>query len=273
MNLIGCISLEGQSLLVQASALEGGQMLSLAELNDVASVLVAFVGRLQGEIPHPLVGGDIRLAGKTLGLLTQQFGYLMAVIREGEGLASVDSLARAASHLLNPDLFPAWVGVVEGVEFDTSNFLQCLESLLWVIGDYLNVTHTLPMQRIYDNLLIRTESIQSHDFALGSRKSLVLSFNDSMSTISLDALNGVTPPSLVTVGLFPTLQELLPLRAPFNISHMTIATPILSIQAADAEGSSFTGISVNLTLQFIRTLVHEDVVGGAVCVSWTYEGR
>lgn len=261
VDLIGCISVEGQSLLDQVAALERGQLFSSAELRGVASTLAVSSAH---DTP-PRVGGDVRVAGRLLSQLVLQVDILRTGETERVGLReTLTSLARVGSNLLNPDLAPAWVGVVEGVEFDAADFLSSLEALARVIGQYF-INESVALRD--ENLVIATQSLWSHDLSPGSHDPFMLSLNESTATVSLES--GV-PLSVATFGLFPTLGAFLPTRSSFNISHMTVATPILSVQAADAEGSEFTQVSVNLTLQYGGgPVLRPDLVGGALCASWS----
>lgn len=268
VDLIGCISVEGQSLLQQVAALEGGQVFSPAELRGVASALAVSSAH---DTP-PRVGGDIRVAGKLLNQLVLQVDILMSVSSdEGEGLGvgidvTVDSLARTASNLLNPDLSQVWVGVVEGVEFDSEALLFALEAFARTSSRYLrSVSSSLKELSQQNFRLVTTQPSLSHDPTNRSHDAIILTFNESTATISLGA---DTPVSSVTYGLFPTLGDLLPLRGSFNISNMVVATPILSVQAADLEGSEVTTVAVNMTMQFDDPVERLDLVGGAICVSW-----
>lgn len=270
MDLIGCISLEGQSLLLQVEVLERGQVFSPVELRGVASALAL----VSVHATPPKVGGDVKVAGKLLNQLVLQMDILLST-PDSEGVGAglpetMDSLARVASNLLNPDLLAAWMGVVEGVVFSSEDLLFSIEAFGRVRGRYLrnNVSSTRGELR-EQNLLLVTQPLLSHDFTQASPDPFVLTFNDSTATISLGA---ATPLLSATFGLFPTLGDLLDLRAEFNISNLFLATPILSVQAADAEGSEFTRVTVNLTLQFGRPVVREELADEAVCVSWGSAG-
>ncbi len=262
-DLIGCVSVEGQLLLTQVSALESGQILSVAELRSAASALTTFTSRFQGNMLLPMVGGDVQVAGRMLSQLLNQLEALSdSGGVEGEAERIVESLVTTADNLLNPDLSSAWRSVVEGVEFDSGRFLMYLEALS------LAVSREVPAQQfLHDNLLI-----QSHDLSSGSHDPFVITFNESTTTITMET-NTSTSLSVLTFGLFPTLGDLLPMRALFNISHLIVATPILSIQVADAGGSEFTCVSVNLTLPYRQPVARATEVGGATCVAWSYEER
>lgn len=214
----------------------------------------------------PLVGGDVRVTGEIMNLLTLQLEWQLLALGEGEGLQAVGGLAELASNLLNPALSSAWVGVVEGVEFDSEDLLSSLEALSRLLGNSL--VSATPSSLIQENLLIRTAMLQSRDL---SHNPFTLILNDSTATVALEtAANGSL---LVTFGLYPVLGDLLPMRTSFDIGNFSVATPILSIQVADAEGSEVTQVSVTMTLHYNRPLTQHDVVGGAVCVAWGYETR
>lgn len=250
-------------MLTQLSALEGGQILNVDELGGAAGALASFSSRFRGNMPLPTVGGDVQVAGRMLSQLLAQLGALSAAGGvEGAGEGIVGSLVTTADNLLNPDLSSAWRGVVEGVEFDSGRFLVYLEALS------LTAAREVPTQQfLWPNLLI-----QSHDRFSMSHDTFTVNFNESTTTVTMET-NGNASLSLLTFGLFPTLGGLLPRRALFNISHMTVATPILSIQAVDDRGSEFTSVSVNLTLPYRQPVARVTEVGGAVCVAWNYGER
>lgn len=266
MNLIGCISVEGQSLLQQVATLERGQVFSPAELRGMASALAVSSAH---DMP-PRVGGDVRVAGKLLNQLVLQVDILMLVSSdEAEGVElgeTVDSLARTASNLLNPDLSQAWMGVVEVVDFDSETLLFALEAFARTSSRYLcSVGSSLKELNQQNFRLVTMQPSLSHDPIIRSHDAFTLTFNESTATISLGT---DTPLSSATFGLFPTLGDLLPLRGSFNISNMVVATPILSVQATGLEGSEVTTVAVNMTMQFNRPVERLDLVGGAICVSW-----
>lgn len=269
VDLIGCLSVRGQSLLDQVTSLEDGQLLSLTEIMGVANTLMNSVDQL---MTRPLVGGDVRAAGRMLRQLSLQLSSQLAggVVEVDERVELVvETIGSSASSLLDPDLSPAWMGMSERVGFDASDFLESLETYSRLAGITITTSSTLS-NLTYDHLHIRAESLQSHDSTLRSHDPFLFSFKDSTSTVALKTSSD-TPSSLVTFGLFPTLAELLPLRGSFNTSHMTLATPILSIQVVNAEGSEFTNMSVNLTLDYTRPVLRPSEVGGvAICVSWLY---
>ena len=273
MDLIGCLSERGQSLLAQVTSLQDGQILSLDDLRGVAESLMDFTGQLTE--PRLLVGGDVRVAGEMLNQLTMQLDTLLpegSSDEEAEFGMAVDSLGRIANSLVNSDLSPAWVvGVAEGAEFDASDFLFSLELMSGVMGRYLNITSN-SSQLLYSNLLVRAEPLMSHDLAVGSHDTFTLDFNESATTIAFEP-RAATPSLLATFALLPTLAELLPLRGLTNISHMTVATPILSIQTADLEGSEFTDVAVNFSLQYDRAVLREAELAEGLCVSWRYGER
>ena len=265
VDLIGCISVEGQSLLEQVAALEDGRVFSLVELGHMASTLATFS---RHDTP-PHVGGDIRAAGKLLTQLIMQLDVLVLMSAEEiEGVGLVENITKAASNLLSPALASAWMGVVEGVEFDSGDFLFTMESLAWVVGRYHGNTAGERQLTQQNLLIVSSQQVQSHDLTEGSHDPFLL--NGSIATVSLAT---DTPLSMVTFGLFPTLGGLLPLRSSVdNISQFIVATPILSVQTADVAGLESTQVAVTLTLQFSRPLLRPGLVGGAMCMSWGGEG-
>ena len=252
VDMISCLSVEGQSLLQLVEALEAGQLLSPAELRGVASDLAVSSSH---DTP-PRVGGDVRVTGKLLTQLIVQVDSLMSEegVEFGEAITSV---SRVASNLLNPDLAVAWMGVVEGVEFGSDELLFGLEAFARTSTRYLSARADGSPKELTQQYyhLVTLSSNESH-------YPFMITFNDSTATISLGM---GTPLSSVTLGLFPTLGDLLPLRGSFNVSDMVVATPILSVQAADLEGSDVNTVSVNMTLQYAR---RPNLVEGATCVSW-----
>lgn len=250
--------MEGQVLLTQVSALERGQILSLDEFRSAANAVASIASRFQGNVPLPLVGGDVQVVGKLLNQLVNQLvDQLVATMGFGaEGEEFLETFATATSDLLNPDLSSAWRSVVEGVEFDSEDFLLHLEAFSLVVAGQLLRNATDP-QLVRDNLLITTVSHdQSHD-------SFLINFNETRSVVATEASSTTL---LLTFGLFPTLGDLLPIRSLFNISQMTVATPILSVQAMEAGGSEVTNVSVTLTLPYRQPVVR---VTQATCASWT----
>lgn len=249
VSLLGCLSLLGQSLLDQIDALEEGYILSSAELRGVADSLVSFTaGRGSGQ--EFLSGEDVRVAGKLLSQLIQD------VNEEVIGLFST-----VASNLLNSDLSPAWTSTVREVEFTSGNFLFILEELA------LLLTETSSSTVLETNFLIKKELLGS------AIMTFELSFNNSISSVSLKMAANNT--ASLTFALFPTLGPFLTPanEASFNFSHMTVATPILSIQALDSVGSEVTLVPVDFTLPYTTDIPFssDSEEGGAICVSWDYK--
>lgn len=251
VNLIGCLSVEGQLLLAEVKSLEAGRILSLDELRSVADTMATISAQRRTS------AGDVKAAGKLLSQL------ILQLEGQGEGMDPlIQSLARGASNLLHPDLSLQWMGVVEGVEFESGDFLMSLEQLVWAVS--FNTSSLSEIRQ--ENLLIKGESLRSHD-----NLTFDLNFNESTTSISIEGM--VTPASFLTFGLFPTLGNLLPKRSDFDISRMTVATPILSVQATDGVGSEFTQLTVNLTLPYLHTVTHQELLSEGVCASWHYGGR
>lgn len=264
VNLIGCISTEGRGLLFQVGALEdGGQILTLPEIEGVADTLRRFIGD-RGNIS----GGDVHVAGRLLSQLiahSEDLGVSTLLDREGVE-DSIQSLLQVGNLLLNPDLSEEWMGNIEEVGFDSEDFLFALEMLSRVIGTVgMPTTST---QYSLPNILIRREPWQPLGLQ-DTRLELQWKVSSSIAVRSSNA----TPPSYVTFMLLPTLGFLLIESADFNISQMTLATPIFSVQAASTSGSDVTEVAIDMTLEYTQAPIRLDVVGMAVCVAWGYQGR
>lgn len=262
MNLIGCLSAEGQGLLSQVASLEvRGQILTLSELGRAAERLRKFV------VDHGTSGGDVQVAGKLLSQLVAQLEYVILLSDDESVEGSIQSLLLGTNLLLNPDLSKQWVGVVEEVGFDSGGLLSSLERLSRVVSS----AATNFTQYSQPNFLIRSEPWEP----VGSHESHMTNLElqqRALSSLTIRSSNTI-PPSYVTFALFPTLGFLLPERADSDISDMTVATPILSIQAASLSGSEVTEVAANVTLEYTQEPVHLDRVGEAVCVAWDHQGR
>ena len=264
MNLIGCISAEGRGLLFQVATLEDrGQILTLSELGSVADTLRKFVGN-HGNIS----GGDVQVAGRLLNQLVIQLEDIVVLSNDEQTEDNFQRILLGTDLLLNPELSEHWKVTVKEVQFDSGDFLSALEQLSRVVGSGA-ITLT---QYSQPNIVIRREPWKP----IGSHDTHVTSLELQQRILSLTTIrssNNVLPPAYVTFALLPTLGPLLPERANFNISDMTIATPVLSIQAASMSGSEVTEISINVTLVYTQVPTRLDMVGMAVCVAWDYQGR
>ena len=263
MNLISCISVEGRRLLFEAEELEEGrQVVTVSAIDSLSEGLREFITG-----PSNLTGGDVQVAGRVLGgvvsWVESSLPYLNASGLEG----SVAGLVEGASLLLNPDLEAEWRTEVAAAAFSSADFLFTLEGLSRVATSVGVVdSYSKP------NLLIKKASWQPRGEEPSPLVLLELQQQKVSASVALGSGN-VTPPSNLVYTLLPTLGQLLPHRADFNISHMTLATPIFSVQATNGMGSEVTGVSVNVTLGFTVTLPHMGVARNTTCVSWSYQGR
>lgn len=90
VDVLGCLSVEGQEYLAQAKSLDGGQSLSFSQLKLTAARLEEFTNE-QGQTPTDLLfGGDVQVVGRVLnGLLRQLQGYTTSNAAEQDDIATL----------------------------------------------------------------------------------------------------------------------------------------------------------------------------------------
>ena len=269
VNLIGCMSSRGRDLFFQVQLLEDkGQILTLPKLGGMIDSLREFVGD-HGNIS----GGDVQVAGKLLSLLIGKLEDLSMLSAEeeisGEDLErSVHSMLLVADTLLSHDLSEQWREIFEEVGFDCGGFLLAMEHLsLLMTSDSAPSSHK---QYVHSNILMQREPWRptgpdgSHSTDLRLQQMIA----SSITMRSSDA----THPLYMTVIFMPSMGFLLPERAEFDLKDMSVATPILSIQAINMQGSEITEVEVNITLEYTHVQTQADNVGMALCAAWNYHG-
>ena len=90
VDVLGCLSVEGQEYLAQAESLDDGQSLSFSQLKLTAAQLEEFTNE-QGQTPTDLLfGGDVQVAGRVLnGLLRQLQGYATSDAAEQDDIVAL----------------------------------------------------------------------------------------------------------------------------------------------------------------------------------------
>lgn len=259
-SFLACISGLGRELLFAAEELEKGRkVLAGTDLRESIDSLKAFLSG-RGNI----TGGDVQVGGRALRALVKQLrSASMGNISDFE--ESAGGLIEGADLLLDSEFKEEW-SVAVPASFSSPDFLFSLEELSRIV-----TSSALSKKFTGTNLVIKKEAWQP---STGKSGLTVLDIQTQRvsASVSPAAINA-TPPAQVIYTLLPTLGQLLPFRANFNISHMTLATPILSIQVEDMLGSEVTDVNVTMTLGFSVPLSSAAATSNPVCVSWSYLTR